>query len=103
MADLQVDLEGLAALAARLDGARDGLSGALGAMADVGAAPLGTDELDRACGEFQQSWSYGLGKLGECVEAVRGGVDASSATYTQAEQCIADTFTGTQRSPEPQP
>ncbi len=92
MADLSMDLDGLASLGSELNGARDRLGGALAAMRDVGAAPLGTDELDRACGEFQESWRHGLGRLGECVDAVRTGVDGTRATYAEAESAIARAF-----------
>ena len=92
MADLTVDLDDLAALGTNLDRARDGLGGALGAMGEANAPPLGTAELDTACAEFQESWTYGLGQLGKCVELVHGGIDRTAATYAEVEGALTQGF-----------
>lgn len=90
--DFAVHLGGLAALNTNLNSASGRLGAALGSMRDVGVAPLGTEDLDRACGEFQRSWEHGLGKLGECVELVRTGIDASCGDYAEVERVLDEVF-----------
>lgn len=92
MEDFTVDLEGLGALGSNLDRGSEQLDGALRAMRDVGPAPLGTDDLDRACADFHGSWSHGLGKLGECVGKVRTGIDGTAASYAELEQALTVAF-----------
>ncbi|MCY7344199.1 MAG: hypothetical protein LH603_20780 [Pseudonocardia sp.] len=92
MADLAVDLDGLASLGANLDRARDQLDSTLAAMRDVGSAPLGTEDLDRACAEFQRSWEYGLSKLGECIGMIRTGIDGTAGSYAEVERALSEGF-----------
>lgn len=94
MADFTVDIEGLTALSTNLDRGREQMGVALDRLRDVGPAPLGTAELDEACAGFHESWSYGLGKLGECIGTVRGGVDATRAAYAEVETALTNGFEG---------
>lgn len=90
-----VDLDALAELRRQLDGAREQLDGALAALGEAAAPRLGSDDLDRACEEFRQSWAHGLGKLGECVGVVGEGIGAVGATYAQGEAAVASGFGAT--------
>lgn len=90
MADISVITEGLDAIDASLQHSRDGLGHALTAMADGAAADLGRPELDQACCEFQEKWQFGLGQLGKCIDAVRGGITEVKAIYARNEATISD-------------
>lgn len=92
MTDFTVDVDGLAGLGSDLDRGQEQLDETLRAMRDVGPAPLGTDELDRACAEFHHSWQYGLGRLGECVQRVRTGVEGTAASYAAADDALCTAF-----------
>lgn len=92
MADFAVDIEALTALGSDLERSREQLGAALAVMRDIGAASLGTDGLDRACQEFQESWAYGLGRLGECIDAVRAGVEATALAYAEVDRGMAEGF-----------
>lgn len=92
MSGFFVDLDALTALGQQLEGAREQLDGALAALGETAAGQLGTDDLDRACDEFRQSWSHGLGKLGECVQAVGEGIVAARAEYAAADAVVGRGF-----------
>lgn len=92
MADFTVDIEDLTALGTQLDRGREQMRVAVDRMRDVGPGPLGTAELDDACAGFRESWTHGLGKLGECIDLVGGGVDATRAAYAEADSGLATGF-----------
>lgn len=94
MGGFSVELDALTAVRERLAEAQERLGGALTALGEAAAGPLGTDDLDAACDEFRQSWSHGLGKLGECVEAVGAGIESTRARYAENETVVAASFGG---------
>lgn len=94
MDGFSVDLKRLSTLREQLVESRERLDGALTALGEAAAGPLGTDDLDAACDEFRQSWSHGLGKLGECVDAVGAGLEYAQRMYADTETVVAASFGG---------
>lgn len=85
----QVDLQELERLISDLGSADQLMSDALDAMkATGGSTSIGTSELDGACGDFQDAWRYGLGKLGDAVKSTLDGVKQNQKVYAQVEQQV---------------
>jgi hypothetical protein len=90
MGGFRVDTEALGLLGAELDSVREQLDGALRAVGEPPPGGLGSAELDRACGEFRDSWSHGLERLGQCAAQVRDGVDRTRAAYAAADRAVQE-------------
>lgn len=90
MGGFRVDLEALGLLGSELDSVREQLDATLRAVGDPPPGGLGGAELDRACGEFRDSWSHGLERLGACAAAVRDGVDRTRAAYAAVDHAVQE-------------
>ncbi|RJQ66937.1 hypothetical protein D5S17_34695 [Pseudonocardiaceae bacterium YIM PH 21723] len=62
----------------RMDSALKSLGGGI-------AGAVGSDALNDAAGEFQETWEYGLGELGKKIDDTNKGVDAAHKVYKQVE------------------
>jgi hypothetical protein len=58
-------------------------------LADLSGGTLGTEQLDSACGGFQSTWSYGLGRLQNDIKDVVQGVQQNRQACEQVEQGVA--------------
>jgi hypothetical protein len=86
----QVDLQELEQLISDLGSADQLMSDALNAMKSTGGSTsIGTSELDQACGDFQNAWQYGLGKLGDAIKGTLDGVKQNQKVYSQVENQVA--------------
>jgi hypothetical protein len=93
----QVDLDALGQVIQALDQAGQLMGEALAAMkqdggnffADLMGGTLGTEQLDGACGDFQSTWAYGLGRLQDDIKTVVQGVQQNQQAYEQVEQDVA--------------
>lgn len=86
MADgLKVSIESLDAIDKSLLNSRDALGDALRSLNDATAGGLGTAELDQACAEFHDTWQFGLGQLGKCIDVVRAGIEQAKQAYASYE------------------
>ncbi|MHC3475518.1 hypothetical protein ACYF6T_43590 [Streptomyces sp. 7R007] len=69
MADrLKVDGTELDKFFKDLKKARDSFTSLQKVLHDPGVNGLGTDDLDRACDEFQEDWRYGAKEIGEQIQ-----------------------------------
>ncbi|MDV6012344.1 hypothetical protein [Haloechinothrix sp. LS1_15] len=90
MSDFTVDIVGLEGLRNNLDRTVENIDSASKRLADAGSDTIGTDRLDKACGDFRSDWKDGLDLLREAVEEVGGALDAAITTYAELESSIED-------------
>lgn len=86
---LQVDIDVLTKTATGLKNSQQILEDALKAMADVGAASIGTQTLDDAADSFQRRWRFGVQRIGELSRTTADGVDQCLAAYQAADNATA--------------
>ena len=90
MAELfQVELGTLAQYVTTLRDAQQRLA-ELPTLLGSGDTDLGNDALDDAAGDFQHSWAYGAGQLGELVTETTDAVSGVRRAYEQADTQIGD-------------
>ncbi|MYW69526.1 hypothetical protein GTY65_36490 [Streptomyces sp. SID8379] len=92
MGQYQTDIDGLGQFLKVLQSATEDLDRARTALNRIGGNSLGTDELDDACDDFQDSWGYGAKKIREGIEAVSEGVKANKQAYEAVEEAVAASF-----------
>lgn len=92
MSRLLVDISALERVRAGL-GTVVGTLCQLGATLDgVSSADIGTDNLDRAAGDFMDKWSYGTKKLGEAADMIAQELDQALEVYSRADSAMANVF-----------
>ncbi|CAM5362095.1 hypothetical protein [Streptomyces purpurascens] len=62
-----------------------GLRKALGGATVTG---LGTDDLDSACEDFQESWKYGTEQIGEQTENLAKIIGKSKDSYLEVDKAL---------------
>ncbi len=82
----QVDLDALQRFITSLRDSGQQMDSAMKSMKSMDAGKIGTDELDRAAEEFQDTWQYGLGQLKEKIKVTNDGVHAAQRKYQEVEQ-----------------
>ncbi|NKY61048.1 hypothetical protein [Nocardia flavorosea] len=86
---LQVDIDVLTKTVTGLRNSQQMLEDALKAMADVGAASIGTQALDDAADSFQRRWHFGVQRIGELSRTTADGVDQCLAAYQAVDNATA--------------
>ncbi|MFD3575092.1 hypothetical protein [Streptomyces sp. NPDC058644] len=81
-----VELEGFMKL---LDGSVTSLRGLRSALSGATVGGLGTDELDKACEEFQGDWKYGAEQIGEQTEDLSKIIEKNKDAFMEAEAALA--------------
>jgi hypothetical protein len=64
-----------------------GLRRALGGATVTG---LGTDDLDSACEDFQESWKYGTEQIGEQTEDLAKIIGKSRDSYLEVDRALEE-------------
>ncbi|MWA12095.1 hypothetical protein [Streptomyces sp. BA2] len=80
-----VELEGFMKL---LDGSVTSLKGLRSALAGATVGGLGTDELDKACEDFQEDWKYGAEQIGEQAEDLSKIIEQSKDAFLEVEDAL---------------
>ncbi|MFF1699499.1 hypothetical protein ACFVXC_38725 [Streptomyces sp. NPDC058257] len=80
-----VELEGFMKL---LDGSVTSLKGLRSALAGATVGGLGTEELDKACEEFQGDWKYGAEQIGEQAEDLSKIIEQSKDAFMEVENAL---------------
>lgn len=60
------------------------------ALTDVREDQIGTERLDKACDEFQESWKYGTEQLRELIGSIKDGVKANKVSYEEMERELGE-------------
>ncbi|MEZ0090592.1 type VII secretion target [Streptacidiphilus sp. EB129] len=97
-AGYRVDPGQLGALAKGLHGAVDAMSAARRALATASDKQTGEASLDRACGEFQDKWGYGLKQLATTTGALADGLHTTATAYRAVEDQVSGSLGATGRS-----
>jgi hypothetical protein len=84
----QVDLDELRKLADQLSTGRDHMTAAAAALGNAAWKDLGSTEIDQAANTFQQSWKYGIDKLGEAAASLATGLQDTVTVYNDIEQTV---------------
>ncbi|AGL18954.1 hypothetical protein [Actinoplanes sp. N902-109] len=88
MADFfQVEVGTLAQYVTTLKDAQQRLA-ELPKLLSSGSTDLGNDKLNDAAGDFQHSWAYGAGQLGELVTETTDAVSEIATVYSQVDDQI---------------
>ncbi|MEU6125069.1 hypothetical protein [Streptomyces sp. NPDC047123] len=80
-----VELEGFMKL---LDGSVASLKGLRTALADATVDGLGTDDLDKACEDFQADWKYGAEQIGEQTEDLSKIIEQNKDAFMEVEAAL---------------
>lgn len=89
----QVDLDVLQQMTKTLQDAGDQMESALSAMNSTQAAQIGTAALDKAAGDFQHTWQYGLKQLRQAIAETNEGVRKAHDAYKQVDDGIDQALT----------
>ncbi|MCX5558103.1 hypothetical protein [Streptomyces sp. NBC_00038] len=91
MADrLAVDGDELAHFMKMLRKSTDSLKGMRRALEDATVTGLGTDDLDRACEDFQDDWKYGADQIGEQTEDLAKIIGKSRDSYREVDKALEE-------------
>ncbi|MFH8609037.1 hypothetical protein ACH4D5_16315 [Streptomyces sp. NPDC018029] len=85
---LRVDAVELEQFMKLLDGSVTSLKGLRGALADATVGGLGTDELDKACEDFQEDWKYGAEQIGEQTEDLSKIIEQNKNAFMEVEKAL---------------
>ncbi|MEV2256939.1 hypothetical protein AB0I94_41445 [Streptomyces sp. NPDC050147] len=85
---LRLDAVELEAFMKLLDGSVTSLKGLRSALAGATVGGLGTDDLDKACEDFQEDWKYGAEQIGEQAEELSGIIGQSKDAFNEVEDAL---------------
>jgi hypothetical protein len=87
---LAVDGDELAHFMKMLRKSTDSLRGLRRALEDATVTGLGTDDLDRACEDFQDEWKYGADQIGEQAEDLAKIIGKSKDSYREVDKALEE-------------
>lgn len=85
---LAVDGDELSHFMKMLRKSTDSLKGLRRALEDATVTGLGTDDLDRACEDFQDNWKFGADQIGEQTEDLAKIVGKSRDSYREVDKAL---------------
>ncbi|WP_055702591.1 type VII secretion target [Streptomyces silaceus] len=89
MADkLQVDGDELDRFMRLLNRSNSSLKALRRALADATVTGLGTDDLDKACEEFQDDWKFGAEQIGKQTEDLAKIIGKSKQSYQEVDKAL---------------
>jgi hypothetical protein len=89
----QVDIDVLQQFIKTLQQSDDHMQTALKAMTGAGeGGKIGTDALNGAAGDFQNTWQYGLSQLGSKIKDTTEGVSKVHDAYKATEDGLSQTL-----------
>lgn len=84
----RVDLDVLQNFVSSLQESGDHMDSALNAMQSAEGGQIGTDALNSAAGDFQDTWRYGLGQLKDKIKGTNDGVKGAHGAYQDTDQQV---------------
>jgi hypothetical protein len=88
----KVELAALTQLTKELSSCADDMRAAMKLLKDIGPKGSGYDELEEACNDFQESWSYGIGKIADATSGVTEGLSQTCKVYAAMEDEVSASF-----------
>ncbi|MGY0490410.1 hypothetical protein [Streptomyces sp. WG-D5] len=92
MGQYQTDIGQLGQFLKVLESATEDLDRARTALNRIGENSLGTEELDEACDDFQDSWEFGAKQIRDGIKELSKGVKANKQAYEAVEDAVAASF-----------
>lgn len=92
MADLYIDMDGLARTRDSIDRVERLLREPLDTMASRVAAATEIDVPRSRLVEFGDEWDYGIGRLAKYAEGVGEALEQIRRTFTELDEKLAETF-----------
>lgn len=89
-----VEAEAMAGLIRKLSSSAEQISTVTNKLTSASAADLGSDDLDGAARDFQDEWSYGIGKIAEATKAITGKLQSAKAAYEKVDHEAAANLKG---------
>jgi hypothetical protein len=93
MADLYIDMDGLARTRDNLDRIGDLMKDPVGRMSDEAGDATSIDELRSKMQDFGDEWDYGIGRLTKYTKGVGEALEQIRKTFSDLDQQLADLFT----------
>ncbi|MFI5683772.1 hypothetical protein [Streptomyces sp. NPDC051636] len=87
---LAVDGHELAHFMKMLKKSASALDGVRKALLDADVTGLGTDDLDRACEDFQGDWQYGTQEIGKQTEDLADIIGQSRDSYREVDKALEE-------------
>ena len=88
----KVDVDDLQSFEKTLDQAHSSLEEVRKQLREVTAGGIGTKELDEACNEFQDHWSYGSEQIAEQTKKLKEAVGKTAENYKEVETALEKAF-----------
>jgi hypothetical protein len=85
---LAVDDDELGHFMKLLKQSSDSLKGMRKALGGATVSGLGTDDLDSACGDFQDDWKYGAHQIGQQTEDLAKIIGQSKDSYREVDKAL---------------
>ncbi|MEU6990071.1 hypothetical protein ABZ953_05330 [Streptomyces sp. NPDC046465] len=73
-----------------LNKSNDSLKGLRKALSAATVSGLGSDDLDRACEEFQDEWKYGTEQIGKQTEDLAKIIGKSKDSYQEVDKALEE-------------
>lgn len=88
----KVEVHDLESFQRTLKQAHDSLEEVRKRLSDVTAGGVGTKELDEACNDFQEHWSYGSEQISEQTKKLKEAVGKTAENYKEVETALQEAF-----------
>lgn len=93
----RVQLEELNRLTRELSDCADDMRSAMKLLKDIGPKGSGYEDLENACDDFQESWSYGIGQIADATSGITEGLTETRKVYQALEERTAEVFKAGQK------
>ncbi|KAA1372229.1 hypothetical protein [Aeromicrobium fastidiosum] len=90
MADLYIDMDGLARTRDDIDRIGDLMKDPVGRMSDKAGAATSIEELRSKLQAFGDEWDYGIGRLEKYAKGVSESLEHIRKTFADLDQQLAD-------------
>ena len=92
MADLYIDMDGLARTRDDIDRIGELMKDPVGRMSDEADIATSIDELRAKMKDFGDEWDYGIGRLTKYTKGVSDALEQIRKTFSELDQQLADLF-----------
>jgi hypothetical protein len=88
----KVELAALTQLTKELSSCAADMRSAMRILKDIGPEGSGYGDLEDACNDFQNAWSYGIGKIADATGGITDGLSQTCKAYELMEDQVSASF-----------